>query len=162
VIRAGSFAAACVAASLTVACPATDDPAGRPAPEPPRVAAARPAFAPGETIHGLVVPAGSEHTASNDLGDDYIVPGRPEALTAYVASQLVDGTHATREPHIAEFRRVTPSSQNPAEVRLYILVMEYGTRGSLLRVQRLPAEALTPEQLRQNVERFRAEQGHLD
>lgn len=163
--RAGA-ALGWIVLGATLGCSASDDPAARVRSEPPSPTRSVPSTAGsvesvGE-IHGLPLPRGSEHTASDGLGDDYIVPLDPDVVREFVAANVRDGTRSDRPPGISEFRRVVPTAPGFEDVRLYVLVMGYPGRGTSLRVQRLPATATTPEQLRENVERFRQEVESLD
>lgn len=157
-LRAVAFAAFAVASG----CAPADAP--EPTRRAPRGAEPSPAadLPPGETVRGLVIPGGSEHTVSTETDDDFVVPFDAEQVTSFVSAQLEGGVRESRGPGITEFRRATPKSADPAVVRLYVLVMPFGESGTLVRVRSLPAAATTPEELRRNLERFEDEQRRLD
>lgn len=115
----------------------------------------------GPMVHGLSIPRGGEVTASNDLGDDYVVPFEVDAVVAHVRAQLDEPNFEPLVPAGGRFRRITPRGA-PQDLKLYVLVMPFPGRGTLVRVQRLPEQPLTPEQLERNVRRFEAEQAAQD
>lgn len=114
-----------------------------------------------ESVHGLALPQGAERIASNDLGDDYVVPFPIEAVLEHLKAELGDANFSPIDPQGGRFRRVTPRGA-PATIKLYVMAMPYPGRGTLIRIQRLPEQELTPETLERNVRRFETEQHTLD